>query len=323
MSSVKVRVLIDSTPVPSLPISIGAETFNTDMEGFAETTVWSSSFLRVKSELPAVVFTPFSGSAGFFNGRTVDVEATRLIIPGTNICAVTVGDVPSLFFPYSNISGTTLSVPLSLHFLNRMLSPSGAAAPAGLFARGKRGNGFTLARSHFESGQGLSGNWEFLAANVPIPTDPEPCADSGEPAPPTPTPVPSCASFNLSVIVRETMRSVTRLSQETIKAAARGEWKPKGTLREPFLKSSATAINRMNATVKRAGTNLYSCAPPPPASTCSSKRIDKNSIAKDFARIFPASLPRGLARVKKLFPQETARFNRIVRKLPSRVYSCR
>jgi hypothetical protein len=323
MSSVKVRVFIDSTPVPSLPISIGAETFNTDIDGYAETTVWSSSFLEVQSGLPAVAFTPFSGYAGSFNGRTVDVDATRLIIPGTDICAVNIGDVPSLYFPYSNISGTTLSVPLSLHFLNRMLSPSGAAAPSGLFARGSRGNGFTLARSLFETAQGLAGNWEFLAASVPIPNDPEPCADSGEPAPPTSTPEPSCASFDLSVIVRETMRTVTRLSQETIKAATRGEWKPKGTLREPFLKSSAIAINRMNATVKRAGTKLYSCGTPPPASACSSKRIDKNAIAKDFVRIFPADLPRGLARVKKLFPQETARFNRVVNKLPSRVYTCR
>ncbi len=323
MSSVKVRVLIDSTPVPSLPITIGAETFNTDIDGYAQTTAWSSSFLRVQSALPAVAFTPFSESAGFFNGRTVDINATRLIIPDTDICAVNVGDVPSLFFPYSNISGTSLSVPLSLHFLNRMLSPSGAAAPAGLFAQGTLGNGFTLARSLFESNQGLSGTWQFLAANIPIPNDPEPCADSGEPVPPTSTPKPSCASFDLSVIVRETMRTVTRLSQETINAAARGEWRPRGSLREPFLKSSALAINLMAATVKRAGTKLYSCGTPPPASRCSSKRIDKNSIAKDFERIFPADLPRGLGRVKKLFPQESARFNRIVSKLPSRVYSCR
>lgn len=323
MSSVKVRVLIDSTPVPSLPISIGAETFNTDLNGYAETTVWSSSFLTVQSALPAVAFTPVSEYAGFFNGRTVDVEATRLIVPGINICAVNVGDVPSIFFPYSNISGTTLSVPLSLHFLNRMLSPSGVAAPAGLFARGTRGNGFTLARSLFESEQGLSGRWEFLAAHVAIPNDPEPCADSGEPGPPTATPGPSCASFDLSIIVRETRRTVTRLSQETINAAARGEWKPKGNLREPFLKGSAIAMNRMAATVKRAGTKLYSCGTPPSSSICSSKRIDKNSITRDFERIFPADLPRGLARVKKLFPQETARFNRIVNKLPSRLYSCR
>ena len=323
MSSVRLRVLINSTPVPSLPVKIGSETFNTDTEGYAKTTVWSSSFINVQSGLPAVAFTPFSESAGFFNGRTVDVNATRLIIPGTDICAVRVGDVPSLFFPYSNISGTTLSVPLSLHFLNRMLSPSGVAAPTGLFARGGRGNGFTVARSLFESDDGLSGNWEFLAANVVIPNDPEPCADSGEPGPPTATPGPSCASFDLSVIVRETRRTVTRLSQETINAATRGEWKPKGNLQEPFLKSSAITMNLMAATVKRAGTKLYSCGTPPPASRCSSKRIDKNSIAKDFERIFPADLPRGLARVKKLFPQESARFNRIVSKLPSRVYSCR
>ena len=210
-----------------------------------------------------------------------------------------------------------------MHFLNRMLSPSGVAAPTGLFARGGRGNGFTVARSLFESDDGLSGNWEFLAANVVIPYDPEPCADSGEPGPPTATPGPSCASFDLSVIVRETRRTVTRLSQETINAATRGEWKPKGNLREPFLKSSAITMNLMAATVKRAGTKLYSCGTPPPASRCSSKRIDKNSIARDFERIFPADLPRGLARVKNFFPQESARFNRIVSKLPSRVYSCR
>ena len=323
MSSVKLRVLIDGTPVPSLPVKIGAETFNTDLDGYAETTAWSSSLLTITSGLPAVTFTPFSGYGSSFNRRTVDIAATRLIVPSPEVCAVNIGKIPNLFFPYSNLSGTTLSVPLSLHYLNRMLSPSGAAAPAGLFARGRRGNGFTLPRSLFESAEGLNGTWQFLATNISIPPSPEPCADSGQPATPTSTPEPSCSSLNLSVIVQETRKTITTLSAETVQAAARGEWKPSGNLRQPFLTSGATAISKMSATVKKAGTDLYSCARPPSSSQCTVKRIDKNVIKKDFLLVCPNNLPSGLSRVKKLLPKESARFNRIVDKLPSRAYSCR
>jgi hypothetical protein len=46
-------------------------------------------------------------------------------------------------------------------------------------------------------------------------------------------------------------------------------------------------------------------------------------IKKDFLLVCPNNLPSGLSRVKKLLPKESARFNRIVDKLPSRAYSCR
>ncbi|MEY4669283.1 MAG: hypothetical protein RL518_1982 [Pseudomonadota bacterium] len=316
---VNVQVRIDQTPVPALPVYLGADIVNTDTQGYASTTVSSTSLLTVQTGLPAVSFTPITGEAASFHNRTVLIEASRLIVPSPEICSVVVANVPHLFFPYSSLSDTALSVPLSFHRLNRILSPSGLAAPAALFAPGESGNGFILPRYHFESGPTLVGTWEFLAAQVSIPESPIPCAERGTPATPLPT---SCSSFDLSVIFRETKQSITNLSQESLKAAARGEWKPKGVIREPFLRAGSSALKKMLLTIEQMGTNLQSCTTPPSETRCSVKPLNKAAIKSDFSRAFPKNLPRGLARVKKRIPGEIARFGRIVDALPSTLYSC-
>jgi hypothetical protein len=233
-----------------------------------------------------------------------------------------VGSVPHLWFPYSNIGGTALQVPLSLHLLNRVLSPSGLAAPAGLFAPGENGNGFALPRSHFQSGSSLSGAWQFLATSVSVPSSPPPCADHGAPATPTVTPAPSCVSVDLSVLFTETKRTITTLSEESVRAAARGEWKPQGSVREPFFYGGSLALKKMRSTLRETGSNLQSCATPPSGPTCSMKTIKRGAIKKNFALIFSKPLPPGLGRVKRLIPGEITRFGRIVNALPSTLYSC-
>lgn len=322
VASVRVQVLIGSTPVPSLPLNIATEQVNTDTRGYAAVTTTRGTSVTIATGLPAVAFTPITGSAGELDGRTVIIDATRLIIPSSDICSVMVGSVAHLWFPYSNIAGTTLQVPLSLHLLNRVLSPSGLAAPAGLFAPGERGNGFALPRSHFESGGSLAGTWQFLATSVSIPSAPLPCAEHGAPATPTVAPNPACVSVDLSAIFTETKRTITTLSQESIEAAHRGEWKPKGSVREPFLRGGALALKKMRSTLREMGGNPQSCATPPSGTTCSMKTINKPAIKKNFALIFSKPLPPGLGRVKRLIPGEVARFSRVIDALPSPLYSC-
>jgi hypothetical protein len=321
-ASVRVQVLIGATPVPAFPVKIGAEIINTDLNGHASTTVSSSTFLSIETGLAAIAFTPRTGYAGSFHDRTLMIDATRLVIPSPEICSVLVQGVPHLWFPYSNIGGTSFQIPLSWHRLNRILSPSGLAAPAAIFPSGGSGLGFSLPRSHFESGAALSGTWEFLATSVSVPAAPPQCADSGAPAQPTPTPLPSCASVDLSVLFTETKRTIANLSEASLKAAARREWKPKGSIREPFLQGGARALNKMLNTKKQMGNNPLSCAVPPASANCTAKALDKATIKKDFTLLFPKHLPPGLGRVKRLIPAETSRFGRMIDALPSTLYSC-
>ena len=320
VASVMVQVLIGSTPVPALPVRIGGATVNTDHNGSASTRVPSSAFVTIETGLPAVAFTPFSGVAGSFHERTMIINATRLVVPNPEICSVTIRAIPHLWFPYSNIGGSAFSIPLSLYRLNRILSPSGFAAPAGLFAPGERGNGYALPRSHFESGASLSGSWEFLATSVSVPPSPLPCADTG--APPTTTPVPSCVPVDLSVLITETKRTITTLSNESLKAAARGEWKPQGNMREPFLKGGAQALKKMRSAIQGMGKTPLVCATPPTIARCSTRTLNKATLKKNFGSIVPSSLPPGLGRVKRLIPGVKARFARIVDSLPSTLYTC-
>jgi hypothetical protein len=127
---------------------------------------------------------------------------------------------------------------------------------------------------------------------------------------------------DLSVLFTETKRTITNLSEESLKAAARREWKPKGSLREPFLKGGALALKRMASTKSSMGRNVLACTPPPASTNCSAKTLDKATIKGDFTLIFPKQLPPGLGRVKRLIPAETSRFGRLVDALPSTLYSC-
>ena len=321
VASVSVRVFIGATPVPALPIKIGAETIATDRNGYASTQVSSNTLVTIETGLPAVAFTPLTDRAINLHDRTVLIDATRLIIPSANICSVTVGGSPHLWFPYSNLAGKPLSVPLSLHLLNRILSPSGLAAPAGIFSA-ENESGFSLPRSHFETGAVVAGSWELLATSVSVPPSPPPCANRGAPASPTATPLPSCVAVNLSVLFTETKRTITTLSEESLKAAARREWKPKGSVREPFFRGGSLALAKMKSVVQALGSSPLACTTPPSATTCSMKTLDKVTIKRNFALIFPKTLPAGLGRVKRLMPAETSRFSRLVDALPSPLYSC-
>ena len=320
-ASLTFQVVIASTPVPSLPINVAGSIIMTDTQGILSTTVLKSSTVNVQTGLPAVAFAPLSGPASSFDGITVVIEATRRITPSQDVCSVLVGNEQHLFFPYSTTGDEPLTVPLSYTLLNRFLSPTGLATPATLFAPGVTGNGFTVQASHFLSGGNFSGTWEFLATSVTVPPSPPVCTSNGAPAV-TPTPIASCKSFDLAVIFTEAKRTITNLSQESLKAAARGEWKPKGNVREPFLKSGAASLNALLGIIQRTGRNLYSCSVPPSTQTCTAQSIDKTAIMRSFNLIFPKTLPKGLARVKKRIPIERSRYSLVLATIPSTAYSC-
>lgn len=320
-ASLTFQVVIAATPVPSLPVNVAGSIIMTDTNGLLSTTVLRSSTVNVQTGLPAVAFPPISGPASSFDGVTVVIEATRRVTPSENICSVLVGEEQHLFFSYSTTGDDALTVPLTYTLLNRILSPTGLASPATLFAPGLTGNGFTVKASHFQSGGSLIGAWEFLATRVTVPSAPPACSANGAPAI-TPTPIASCKALDLYILLKEAKRTITNLSKESLKAASRGEWKPKGTIREPFLKSGASSLNRLIGIIKRAGNNLYACSSPPSPTTCSAKALDKNEIMRSFNLIFPKKLPKGLARVKKRTPLERARYSLILADLPSTAYSC-
>lgn len=308
------QLTINGAPAPSAPVKVQSTPINTSSLGFFTITVPSSQSLSIETGLPAIAFTPVTGTAGSFIGGTNIIPAIRLVTPESQICSIMVGSTPSLYFPYSNSSGEALTVPLSYPSLNRITSQSGRAAPAQLFAPGLTGNGFTLPASLFASGNGYAGSWEFLATSVSIPTNPTTCASTAPP--------PACKKISLDSLFDSTRAIISYLSNECIKEAERGKWKPKGDFRGPFYAKGASALKNMRALIKTLGSPVYSCPTRPSGNTCAEVSIDKASIRRIFNTIFSGSIPDDLKRVKGLIPAQKKAFEKTLSTLPSSVYYC-
>ena len=308
------QLTINGAPAPGAPVKVQSTPINTSSLGFFTVTAPSSQSISIETGLPAIAFTPVTGTAGSFIGGTNIIPAIRLVTPDSHICSIMVGSTPSLYFPYSNVSGVALTVPLSYPSLNRIISSSGRAAPSQLFAPGLSGNGFTLPASHFVSGGGYAGRWEFLATSVSIPTTPATCTSTGAPN--------TCKKITLNALFDSTRAIISYLSNECIKEAERGAWKPKGDFRGPFYSKGASALKNMRSLINTLGSPVYSCTTPPDGNTCAQVAIDKASLRRIFNTIVSGSIPTDLKRVKGLIPAQKKAFEKTLSSIPSSVYYC-
>jgi hypothetical protein len=285
----------------------------TDNDGYASATFTGSSDLTIETGLPAISFTPISGTVADLSAEQIELLAQRLIVPGSEICSTTVGNEPSFFFPYANLSSNTLIVPLTLQRLNRIVSPSNSAAAPQLFVPGLTGNGFTLPLSHFLGEEGITGRWEILGTLVEVPPAPLPCADSGSPS--------ECTSVQLDTLFTLTKRVIATLTKESIKSALSGKWKPSGNFKGPFYTRGAKALKDMRAVINEIGTPLAACDIPP--DDCSERTIDKARLRMIFNSIFKGTTPVGLRGVEKKTTRTKRAFEAALKALPVSAYLCR
>ena len=306
--------MIQLTPIPGAPIKVQAVELLTDDSGMISTTVPSGEVITVESGLPAIAFTPLSQLGSLFGGGTIDIPATRLIEPSEQVCSVLVGVVPSVFFPYSNSSGTALTVPLTYSRLNRILSPRGEAIPPELFAPGITGNGFTLPASYFQSDSILAGTWEVLGTTATVPSAPSVCVDTGVPE--------NCDPVDLEKIFRTTLRTITYLSSKSVQAGQRGTWKPTGDFRGPYYTRGAKSLKSFRAIIDSYGAAPYVCSVQSASIGCATRKVDKALVKRTFDSIFNVKTPRGLTKVKALVPAQKRAFNQMLATIPDEVSVC-
>lgn len=311
-STITVHLTIDQTPVPAAPLTIGATSVTTDTNGYANATLSMDSSVTIQTGLPAIAFTPVTGSVAELSAQDVEILAERLVIPRSEVCSTAVGNIPSLFFPYSSLANTTLTIPLTLMRLNRIISPSNSAAAPQLFPPGTSGNGFTLPISHFLQEGGLSGRWEILATSVEVPTVPPPCSDSGEPT--------ECVSINLEKLFILTKRTISILTSETVKSANSGRWKPNGNFKGPFYARGSKALKDMRTTITTTGARLVSCDAPPVE--CEERQINKQRLSSIFDSIFSAKTPKALSGLPSKVARQRKAFAAAIKALPPSAYLC-
>ena len=195
-----------------------------------------------------------------------------------------------------------------------MLSPTGQAIPANLFAPGITDNGFTVPQSAFFNNGSLIGEWQFLGTTTMIPSAPPTCADSGTPG--------NCSPTDLEKIFKTTLKTITYLSSKSVEAGRTGGWRPKGDYRGPYYTRGATALRRFRGLIDSYGPTPYICEASTTATQCATKKVNKTEIRQIFNTIFNVKTPSGLAKVKALVPGQKRSFESMLATIPNTVTVC-
>ncbi len=219
-----------------------------------------------------------------------------------------------MYFVSVNDTDRTLSVPLNYPALNQILSVTGEAVPIESFSPGT--SGFSIPESYFTNGQTLLGIWRFLGQEISVKRDVQVCADRG---------VPGQCNFVDPVILRSsidfTRNTILKIISGSMAAAKSGKWKGKDrgfSLR--LFSRGARALAYMERTLPTTRDQTYSCEVVP--MSCSSKRVPKEELAKQFTTIFSGKVPRGLEHVFRQSKNQMKAFQRLLKKLPDTYVTC-
>lgn len=310
------RLIIKQTPIAGAPLNFGVAQALTDMSGEVKLNVPSDSQISVSSVLPVIEFTPFWDTAGNFAQRSpVIIDARRLVEPLPGICSVMVGNEEQVYFPYENYTDQTMSVPLRYNLINRILSPTGQAVPADMFAPGLIGNGFTVPKRHFANGAGYAGVWQFIGTNNTIPEQLGLCTDRGT--------QPQCEllpDLRLQPLFDYPRGLVVRLSNASVKLAKMRKWKPGGDARGPFYKRGTLSLSKIRALMNRLKGPNYICPVTPPQ--CRVINVPKAEFMKAFRIIYTGSVPKGLLSLKKTEKAEIKRYQAVLKTIPDQLTKC-
>jgi hypothetical protein len=296
-------------------VQVNEVTKITDAAGEFQADLENATLYTISTGLAAINFSPVLESGSSLAARSpVTIEAERLILSAEDPCRILLDGSPHVYFSSTNVTGQTLTVPLSYTDLNQIQSVTGLAVPPESFAPGA--SGFSVPESHFTSGTTLMGVWRFLGQDIQIRPDLQVCSDRGVPG--------QCEVIDPTLLrypFDYTRRVIIKLTNQSLAAARSGRWKgANGRFSVPFLARGANALAVMERAFKDSKTQNFVCEVTP--MSCTLHRVPKSALAKAFAKVFQGSIPRGLEHISRGAKRETTAFQRELRKLPDTYVSC-
>lgn len=319
-------VRIDLTPVPQgLPVVVGDQTVETDVNGEFTALVDRDTSITISSGLPAVAITPMIGLGEELAANPpLDVPGYRLLEPGPAApCKVFLEAQEYVVWPYTNSTLENLEVPLTLNYLNNMASPGGAAVPDTLFIPGP--SSFMEPLNNFSSGGIEAGEWNILGRTVPLPNPLLVCTDSGDGGQCSPMP-----AATLEAPFRAATDIVTDVIADIVRLERLGRYRSTGTRNEFTAKGSVALsdIRRVMRKVQPAGATAYVCEANVVApADCRELDFPRNALRRamtGFFNIDPTKIPKGLrgivapARIKRALK----RFEKSFEKAPRKYWRC-
>jgi hypothetical protein len=185
-----------------------------------------------------------------------------------------------------------------------MLSVTGGATPAEIFASGS--SGFAVPESEFVRQDGLYGVWNFLGQSVPIPLSPDVCADTGVPG--------ECSVITDTELLRPfdyTRRAILRLAAEATRIArAKGGRSAGASYSKAFLRRGAAVLATMQREIIRSKGDKFICDVAP--MSCTTVRISQPKLIKAFSSIYDVKLPRNLEHLRKRQAREVGDFEKFL-----------
>lgn len=297
------------------PLIIDSQTQTTDLNGEVTTSLAVDTQHSITTGLEALSFQPIIETGNELAlHNPVLIEGTRLVRSAQAPCRVLVGGDPNIFFPTFNIADHALSVPLQYPSLNSMLSVTGGATPAELFASGS--SGFVVPESDFHTPSGLYGVWNFLGQSVAVPSSPDVCADTGTPG--------ECSAVSDAELLRPfdyTRRAILRLAGEATRSARARKGQPNGSsFSKAFLRRGAAVLARMQREIIRSKGDKFICDRAP--MSCTTVRVSQPVLIKAFASIYDSKLPTTLAPVRKRKAREVGDFKKFLAGVPQEYVVC-
>ena len=309
------RLLIQETPIAGAPLVIDAQTQTTDTNGEVIASLSVNEQHSISTGLEALAFDPILDTGSSLAARNpVMIEASRLVQSRQTPCRVLVGGDQNIFFATESSTDHALSVPLQYPSLNSILSVTGEATPAEVFAAGS--SGFVVPESQFITPSGLYGVWNFLGQSIPVPQSPEVCADTGVPG--------ECSVITDAELVRPfeyTRRAILRLATNANRPSRAGLWKPNGSgFSKVFLRRGATVLARMRRELITSNGDKYVCDVAP--MSCTTVRVSPQALIKIFASLYDIRFPRGLEHLRKRKTQEVKDFKKFIADVPKEYIVC-
>jgi hypothetical protein len=336
-------VSIDLTPLPAAPVNIGEVLVSTDVEGRFQAQVPLTQDAQISSGLKAIKFERIAdeerevlegtgeeiATIAASKGGLIVVEASRRVNPEP-ICLAVSAETGAevLWFRYTNRFGETLEVPQIE--LNSLSSPSGQPYPVSQFKSIDESKpdgfyGFEWATDFFTwfnsatNQEMVSASWTLLGKEVAVeqPKSEVPiCPMSGELA--------GCTEFTRTLsnrLFQQTLSTVSYLSRQCERAKKKGEWKPTGRFRNPYLEQAGRSLRAIRKELQALPANSYICDGATPAG-CEARTYPKTELQQQFDRILQVKLPKGLKRLVKLYPTERRKFLAELGKQPTTYYYC-
>jgi hypothetical protein len=307
---------VSGTPLANMPIDISGTIYRTDREGAFSVTLLESSYYVIRSGLPssngvqAASFPELSGQGinlGFDSPLALEIER-RVSLAGP-ACLQKVGGVEYVFFPYSNSSSVSLSVPLENGDLNALYSFAQEAPPSD-FSPGRQG--FRRPLSSFATIDSYSGRWKFLGQELIIDGKPQLCAESGDPV--------------CSIVDSEVFADIQKLTSDVVRKQiilasrlAFRPWQPSPEKRLFILLRGSRVLAKMKSTLA-AYKDAYSC-PSEENNSCRAIPSNKARIRRLFGELYEGT-PVGLEALLRSERRQKSALEEQLRAIPDKVYRC-